>query len=237
MDHALFQFQVEYFAQHFKVISWDVPSHGLSRPYNEFTLQLAATELVSILDIENVEKAHLVGQSMGGYISQFVARDHANRVSSLIAVDSSPMQPAYYSKLDMWFLAITPSLLRLYPYGSLIKTIAKQIALQDTSQAYALETLKAYSKTEIAQIMNAVYRGVKAYRHDGILPVPILIIFGEADQSGKVQSYCRQWAEREKRPLQIISGAAHNANMDNPDDFNRIVDEFLREAEGISDRS
>lgn len=168
---------------------------------------------------------------------EYFAKYFTHRVSSLIAVDSSPVQPSYYSKLDMWFLAITPSLLRFYPYGSLIKTIAKQIAIQESSQAYALETLRRYSKSEIAQIMDAVYRGVKAYGHNDILPVPLLIIFGEADRTGKVQSYCKQWAEKEKRPLQIISGAAHNANMDNPQEFNRIVDDFLREAEAISSRS
>lgn len=68
----------------------------------------------------------------------------------------------------------------------------------------------------------------KQYEQDFILPVPLLIIYGDADSSGKVQSYCRQWAEREKRPLKIIADAAHNSNMDNPDEFNRILGEFLK---------
>ncbi len=166
MDHGLFEYQVEHFAQRNKVIVWDVPMHGLSRPYDGFTLQKAASELIGILDAEKVEKAHLVGQSMGGYISQIVARDSPRRVMSLTAVDSSPMQPSYYSALDTWLLSITPPLLRLYPYGSLIKTIAKQIAIQERSQAYALETLKGYSKSELAEIMDTVYRGVVEYGQD-----------------------------------------------------------------------
>ena len=231
MDHGLFEYQVDYFAQQYKVIIWDVPLHGLSRPYDRFSLLKAASELISVFDIEKVEKAHLVGQSMGGYISQIVARDHPERVLSLTAVDSSPMQPSYYSALDIWLLAITPPLLRLYPYGSLIKTIAKQIAIQEKSQAYALATLKGYSKLEIAEIMDSVYRGVKEYGQDSVLPVSVLIILGEADRTGKVQTYCRQWAEREKRPLEIITDASHNSNMDNPDEFNRILGEFLRKAD------
>ena len=228
MDHALFQFQIEPFAKQYKVITWDVPCHGQSRPYEGFTLQRAASELLEILDRENVEKAHLVGQSMGGYIIQIVTRDYSERVESLTAVDSSPMQPSYYSKLDTWLLSITPPLLRLYPYGRLINSIAKQIALQETAQAYALATLKGYSKSEIAKIMDAVYRGVKDYGQDDVLPVPLLIICGEADRTGKVQTYCRQWAKREERPLQIIANASHNSNMDNPSEFNRILDEYLK---------
>lgn len=227
MDHGLFQYQVEHFASQFKVIVWDVPMHGCSRPYDGFTLQKAAQELIGILDAESVNKAHLVGQSMGGYIGQLVARDYPERVESLIIVDSSPMQPFYYSKLDNWLLAITPSLLRLYPYKFLISAIAKSIAVREVSQQYALETLKGYSKTEIADIMSTVYQGVQDYQQEEALPVPILIVYGEADRSGKVQTYSKQWAEKEGRSLRVISQASHNSNMDNPDEFNQIVDEFL----------
>jgi len=226
MDHALFQPQIEHFAENYRVITWDVPSHGLSRPFPGFTLQQAANELVSILDEEKIHQAHLVGQSMGGYLSQIVARDHPERVISLTAVDSSPMQPSYYSALDNWLLSITPPLLRLYPYSTLIQTIARQIAIQKSAQTYALKTLKEYSKAEIADIMDAVYRGVQAFGQERVLPIPVLIVVGDSDRTGKVTTYSRQWAEREKRPLEIIPNAAHNSNMDNPEDFNRILSDF-----------
>ncbi|WP_420627970.1 alpha/beta fold hydrolase [Candidatus Leptofilum sp.] len=231
MDHGLFEHQIDYFAPNYKLIVWDVPKHGRSRPYEQFSLKNAADALVGILDDEKVEKAHLVGQSMGGYISQIMARDYPERVKSLVAVDSSPMQPSYYSALDKWLLSITSPLLRLYPYNSLIKAIAKQIAVQASAQKYALETLKQLSKTEIADIMGAVYEGVIEFGQEERLPVPILIIYGEADRTGKVRTYSKQWAEREKRPLQIIPNAAHNANMDNPDAFNRILEAFLQQVE------
>ncbi|MDJ0915948.1 MAG: alpha/beta hydrolase [Desulfobacterales bacterium] len=231
MDHDLFQYQIEYFAQKHKVIVWDVPGHGLSRPYKGFSLQRAAGELIEILNSENVEKAHLVGQSMGGYIIQYIARGHPERVMSLTAVGSSPLQPSYYSALDTWLLSIAPHLLRLFPYSSLIKMIAKQVAIKDTARAYALETLKKHSKKEIAEIMGAVYGGVKEYKYEGVLPVDLLIIIGDAERTGKVKSYSRRWAESEKRPLKIIANAAHNTNMDNPEEFNEILGEFLKKAE------
>ena len=231
MDHDLFRYQIDFFARHYKVIVWDVPSHGQSRPYDGFSLKKAASELIAILDAEKVEQAHLVGQSMGGYIIQIVARDYPKRIMSLTAVDSSPMQPSYYSTLDIWLLSITPHLLRVFPYGILIKTIAKIVAIQKTSRAYALKTLKKLSKKEIADIMEAVYRGVIEYQHDSVLPVSLMIIYGDADRTGKVQAYCRRWAKQEKRPLKTIAHAAHNSNMDNPDEFNRVLGEFLNKTE------
>jgi pimeloyl-ACP methyl ester carboxylesterase len=229
MDHGLFQPQIETFVQHYRVIVWDVPGHGRSRPYKGFSLPKAAHELIGILDAEKIEAAHLVGQSMGGYISQFVARDHPDRVLSLCALDSSPLQPSYYTKLDNWLLSLTPAILKLYPYGSLIKTIAKQIALKGSAQAYALETLQQYTKAEIAEIMGQVYQGVQSYQQEAALQVPVLIVYGDADRTGKVKTYSQQWATRENHPLLVIPNAAHNANMDNPAEFNRILGAFLRE--------
>ena len=79
--------------------------------------------------------------------------------------------------------------------------------------------------------MGAVYRGVKEYKYDRVLLVELLIIFGDADRTGRVQTYCRRWAEREKRPIEIITNVAHNTNMDSPDEFNRILGDLLRKTE------
>ena len=228
MDHGLFQYQIEYFARKYKVIVWDVPGHGLSRPYKGFSLARAASELIRILDIENIGKAHLVGQSMGGYIIQIIARDYPERAMSLTAVSSSPLQPSYFSTLDIWLLSIAPRLLRFLPYNSLIKMIAKQVAIKSTSQAYAHETLKKSTKNEIAEIMDKVYQGVKEYQYDEILSIALLIILGDSDRTGRVQTYCKRWAERENRPLEIITNAAHNTNMDNPHEFNITLNDFLK---------
>jgi pimeloyl-ACP methyl ester carboxylesterase len=230
MDHGMFQHQVAYFKDRYMVIAWDVPAHGLSRPYDGFSMRAASEDLVSILDAEGVDQAHLVGQSMGGYISQITALEHPERVRTLTPVDSSPIQGSYYSRLDKWLLSITPALLRLYPYSSLIEITANQIALDETARAYALETLKGYTKAEIAEIMGAVYGDLAAFDQDFRLALPILIVVGEADHTGKVQTYSSRWAERENRPLMVIPKAAHNANMDNPGYFNRVLEEFIGNA-------
>jgi pimeloyl-ACP methyl ester carboxylesterase len=232
MDHGMFQPQMEFFADRYRTISWDVPQHGSSRPYENFSLQSAAEELVHILDAEKIDKAHLVGQSMGGYIIQIAALNHPDRVISLTAVDSSPIQPFYFSALDNWLLRITPALLKLYPYHTLVNTIASQIALTSAGQDYARETLQSYTKGEIADIMGAVYSGLRVYTDDFNLPQPLLVTYGDADNTGKVQAYCDRWAEIEDRTLVVIPNAAHNANMDNPEYFNKILDEFLLSVSG-----
>jgi pimeloyl-ACP methyl ester carboxylesterase len=227
MDHGLFLPQMEAFAFTHKVIGWDAPLHGLSRPYEGFSLKACAEELVRILDAEGIERAHLVGQSMGGYISQLAALARPERISTLTAVDSAPIQASYYSTLDNWLLAITPSLLRLYPYRTLIDTISNQLAVTPAGKEYALRTLEGHAKAEIVGIMAGISRGLRECPSDFRLPIPVLIICGDQDHTGKVRRCCEEWARREDRALRILPNAAHNSNLDNPVEFNRRLEEFL----------
>ena len=41
MDHTLLNYQLDFFSKDFRVICWDVPAHGLSRPCANFTFQHA----------------------------------------------------------------------------------------------------------------------------------------------------------------------------------------------------
>jgi pimeloyl-ACP methyl ester carboxylesterase len=86
--------------------------------------------------------------------------------------------------------------------------------------------MSGLSKEEVIHIMGSVYRGLIEFDKDK-LACPVLITYGDADITGKVQAYCQNWAKNEDRPLKVISNAAHNANMDNPDEFNQILADFL----------
>jgi pimeloyl-ACP methyl ester carboxylesterase len=229
MDHDLFRDQINYFCTNYLVITWDVPAHGQSRPYSKFTLQGAAEIIMAILDAEQINQAHLVGQSMGGFISQIAAFMYPNRVLSIVAVDSSPIQPKYYSSYDKWMLSATPMLLKLYPYKSLIKAIAQQVTLEPHSREYAYETLKQLNKNEISSIMGSVSEGLKNHKDNEKLNCPILIVYGESDTSGKVKAYCNQWVKDENRQLVLIQAASHNSNMDNPELFNSTLKNFLKD--------
>jgi pimeloyl-ACP methyl ester carboxylesterase len=156
------------------------------------------------------------------------AAEHPGRVQAFLAVDTSPFSGAYYSALDRWLLSVTPALLKLYPYNYLVRTIARSIAVDEAAQASALSALQMLTKSEIADIMQAVYTGLLQYaERDLQMSVPTLIVYGEKDRSGKVISYSKRWAAEEGHELDVIPNAAHNSNADNPDYFNRIATDFF----------
>lgn len=66
---------------------------GLGGPA-PYTLVDMASDAVGILDVLGIEKAHVVGMSMGGMIVQRIAIDHPNRVLSLTSIMSTTGDPA-----------------------------------------------------------------------------------------------------------------------------------------------
>lgn len=99
-DHTMFDKQVEYFSKEYKIITWDVPLNGESRPYEGFSYNTVANELKRILDEEKVERAILIGQSMGGYICQEFAIQYPEKVRAFVAADTNPFGHYYYSKWE-----------------------------------------------------------------------------------------------------------------------------------------
>ena len=63
------------------------------RPAVPYTLFDTADDTVGLLDALQIERAHIVGRSMGGMIGQLLASEHPHRTASLTAIMSSTGNP------------------------------------------------------------------------------------------------------------------------------------------------
>lgn len=86
----------------FRVIRYDNRDVGKSTTYKfgfpEYSFEDLADDAVKILDFYEVEKAHIVGMSMGGIIAQIIALKYSHRVSSISLVMTSNFDPNLPSK-------------------------------------------------------------------------------------------------------------------------------------------
>ncbi len=84
--------------QGFRVAAYDAPGHGKSaRPTRPLRLAQLTRVAAGVLDALGWERAHVVGNSMGGGTALFVALDHPERVDRVVLVDSVGLD------LRMWF--------------------------------------------------------------------------------------------------------------------------------------
>jgi pimeloyl-ACP methyl ester carboxylesterase len=65
IDHHEWDATLPIVAEKFRVLTWDMPDHGLSRPA-PFSMAAANADLIAILDALHVDQAILVGHSLGG---------------------------------------------------------------------------------------------------------------------------------------------------------------------------
>lgn len=226
-NHMMFEKQVEYFSNDYTVITWDIPLHGESRPYKDFSYKNCAIELKRILDTENIEKVILVGMSMGGYPSQEFAVQYPDCVMAFIAVDTTPYGLDYYSKSDRWWLKQVGTMANWFPEQMLKKSMAKSVSKTQYAYDLMMKMLEPLSKAEIAEQMEIAYGGFLKENKDVKFAFPVLILLGQHDRTGKVSQYCKAWAEKEDYPLHIIKGAAHFSNADNDVEVNNEIDQFI----------
>ena len=77
-------------SNHFRVIVFDNRGTGRSdAPDIKFTLKTLIEDTVGLMDVLNIEQAHVFGHSMGGRIAQGVVLNYPKRVKKLIICSSS----------------------------------------------------------------------------------------------------------------------------------------------------
>ena len=88
--------------------------------------------------------------------------------------------------------------------------------------------LADYEKTELCSLLYQGFAGFIPEIHDLQIPCPVCLIVGKHDKTGKVMVYNKAWHKQEAYPLHIIKNAAHNANADQPELVNSLIETFIR---------
>ena len=85
-----FRYQLTELCDAFDLVAWDAPGYGRSDdPPPACGLDFFADQAVGLLDDLHIERAHVLGVSLGGVIAQLAYHRHPSRVISLILVDTT----------------------------------------------------------------------------------------------------------------------------------------------------
>jgi 3-oxoadipate enol-lactonase len=78
-------YQTDFFKKQFRVVAFDNRGVGGSdKPHGPYTTRMMADDTVHLMDYLGIEKAHIMGASMGGMIAQELAINYPNRVVKLV---------------------------------------------------------------------------------------------------------------------------------------------------------
>jgi len=77
--------QIPSFSKHFKVIVFDNRGAGRSEmPRMDYSIRLFAEDTAKLMETLNINSAHLLGISMGGYIAQELAINYPDKIKNMI---------------------------------------------------------------------------------------------------------------------------------------------------------
>lgn len=230
-DHNLFEKQVEHFKGKYNILVWDAPGHGHSRPFElVYSVADKAKWLREILLAEKIRKPVLIGQSMGGYVSQALMELYPDVPGGFISIDSAPLQKKYMRNWEIWMLKHTKLLYSMYPWELLKKKGAEGCAESHYGYQLMYDMMNRYSKDEYCSLVSHGYRILaeaieKDLKYE--ITCPAVLICGEKDQAGYTKKYNMEWTKQSGLPIRYIPGAGHNSNTDQPDQVNKIIDDFL----------
>lgn len=231
-DHRLFDKQLEYFESKYSCLVWDAPAHNESRPFTfDFDLKDKAIWLDEIIDKEKIKNPVIVGQSMGGYVGQMYSELYGKKLKGFISIDSAPLQRSYVSSFDLWFMENAEPMYRYYPWKALVRDGAKGTAYTPYGQELMEAMIKTYDHKYYSKLAGHGY-GLLAGAYKANLKYefecPVLILCGDKDKAGLTKNYNKRWAKKTGHFFEMIPGAGHNSNSDQPDMVNLYIDEFVK---------
>ncbi len=90
-DSQSWQFVINSLSEHFKTIVFDNRGVGRSdTPKPPYTVTQMAKDTISLMDHLKIERAHILGHSLGGFIAQEIAINYPERIYKLILESTAP---------------------------------------------------------------------------------------------------------------------------------------------------
>jgi len=236
------QYNINVLSQKYRVIAFDFLGFGYSsKPVDEFTLFSASEFLVSFLDTFRIEKAILIGSSMGGLISLSTAIQYKQRVEKLVLVNNAGFGQN---------LSLILRLASVYPIGELalasrtpqtVKILLSQLfydqkklphnLINCVMKIFGLDRTPSFLLRELRYGVNL--RGLKKEIWHSIvnetpsIPHPSLIVWGQHDRIVPVDQAYRGNELIRNSQLYIFKKCGHMPQVEWPDEFNQLVLEYL----------
>ncbi len=202
-----------------RCITWDVRGHGNSDYPDDpasYSVDLTLGDMVAILDATAVDRAVLVGHSMGGYLSLELQRRHPGRVAALVLADTGPG----YRRDDA-----------RAGWNDLCESFARALETDGPDGLPGSEEVDAGAHRGVDGLVRAA-RGILTQHDAAVLDhlpdidVPALVLVG-AEDAPFVAAASYMGGKIPGARAVVIDGAGHAPMITHADEFNRELLAFL----------
>jgi pimeloyl-ACP methyl ester carboxylesterase len=238
-DHRAWEAQMRHFGQRYRAITYAArgyPPSDVPQDVAKYSQARAADDIAAVLDHLGIDKAHVVGLSMGGFATLHFGFRHPARALSLCVAGCG--YGAEQGQRDRFRAEVAAVAAFIDENG--IETFAARHAYGPTRVQFENKDPRGFDefKRQLAEHSAVGARntqlGVQGERPSlydlvdpmAALTVPTLILTGDEDWP------CLQPALLMKRTipaaaLSVMPNCGHTINLEDPDQFNRLVGDFI----------
>lgn len=229
-SRAMWRAQVAAFAPRYRVVTFDMRGHGESAaPDFPYTLDMLADDVVGVLDCLGVERpAIFVGISIGGMIGQSLGLRHAQRFRALVlASTTSRVPPEGRAMWDQRIEAIRRDGVEGQVQPTLERWLSAEFRARDPETTrWVADMIRGTPAAGMIGCGHAIK--VLDYTEQlQRIALPTLIVAGEKDPGTPVAASEAIQARIKGSRLEVIPGCLHQAPIEAPGAFNRILADFL----------
>jgi 3-oxoadipate enol-lactonase len=223
--------QLALFGRDFRAVSIDLRGYGDSDDVDALEFGDFVRDVQCVLDSLGVDRAHLVGLSMGGLVAQAFYAQAPQRVLSLCLVacrsGAAPVLPG--ARRDN-FVSERLGPLRAGGPEALARSLAPTLigsAASVQASERVMASLRKLRPDSYARVLEARMR-IEPFLDLSTVNVPVLVIGSDEDKVAPLEQMRELAAAIPQARLQVIHGAGHLVNIEKPVEFNAALGAFLR---------
>ncbi len=233
-DFSMWDNQVSAFTDRYRVLRYDKRGHGRSDTFDtQITMQTLADDAVALAEATGFTGGHFVGLSIGGMTGQAIGLCHPGAFKSLsLCMTSSQIPEAAHA---VWAERLRTA--REDGMAALVTATLERWFTENfrNSNPQAVENvagmIRATSVSGYVRCSEAIL-GMKFTDRLGEISDPVMVLAGEKDPGlpPAMSETIRDGISGAR--YDMVMGAAHLANIQEPDQFNRLVRVFIDGVEG-----
>lgn len=240
VSSTMWEKQVSFFSNTFQTLIYDIRGHGKTGPSSQkkYSVEVYVDDLINLLDALKIDRPIICGISLGGMIAQIFATKFPERLSVLILADTVAtitltrwdyimrylVGPKWLMLLSLRMMGVQRFIRFSFWLGKF--TRSKEWLGNEEIIEYEKKEMLSLDKKEYLKIFGSLYDF--KLQELSVIRVPTLVVNGEHEAKSLFKHAEEIQSLISNCEVDIIKNAGHTSNMENPEEFNQKIAEFLR---------
>jgi pimeloyl-ACP methyl ester carboxylesterase len=197
-------------------------------PGKPFTPDDLADDVLAVMDSAHLDRAHLLGHSLGAGVALLMAARHPDRVRKVVAAAPTLFMDAYLlAVMDVWEALAGSNLPDHEVHSGLVSTafgrgafdrLVPAVVREMDRQPIARDTIRRYVECDRRQDLRP---------HLGRVDADVLVVVGADDALSGVDQARNVAAAIPSARLEVVSGVGHSPHIEATSGFGKLVRDFL----------